>query len=345
MKKLTPTPPRWARWLLAQLHPDDTLEEVEGDLDELYVYWYGRAGKTQAMLRYILNMISVLPPFVRRRQRKQQDNQRPSSLHPIMLRNHFRIAFRILSRHKLYTLINIAGLSFGITCFLLIGLYLFDELSFDQQHSNAKRIYRVIEHKNVKGEATTIAAGSYKLAAESRKNIAEVENTTRVSRIGRANLTNPENPVNFQETITNADEDFLQVFDFPLVLGDRDKALKEPNSIVINEDLAVRLFGDTQVLGKSLQFSHLDAPLKVTGVLKNHPRNSSFDFNLLVSEASYRNADYYKQVIASDWSSTNFSVYVLLKTNTSPEAVSAKLTKLALANFKPEIGTSLSYRL
>ena len=345
MKKLTPYPPRWARWLLAQLHPDDTLEEVEGDLDELYVYWYGRAGKTQATLRYMLNMISVLPPFVRRRKRKQQANQQPSSLHPVMLRNHFRIAFRTLSRHKLYTLLNMAGLAFGITCFLLIGLYLFDELTFDGQHSNAKRIYRVVEHKNVKGEATTIAAGSYKLAEESRKNIAEVENTTRVSRIGRANLINPENPVNFQETITNADEDFLQIFDFPLVLGDRNTALKAPNSIVINEDLAMRLFGDTQVLGKTLQFSHLDAPLKVTGVLKNQQRNSSFDFNLLVSETSYRNADYYKQMVASDWSSTNFSVYVLLKPNTSPEAVSAKLTKLVLANFKPEIGTSLTYRL
>ncbi len=262
-----------------------------------------------------------------------------------MLRNHFRIAFRTLSRHKLYTLLNMAGLAFGITCFLLIGLYLFDELTFDQQHRNADRIYRVVEHKNVKGEATTIAEGSYKLAEESRKNIAEVENTTRMSRIGRANLINPENPVNFQETITNADEDFLQIFDFPLVLGDRNTALKEPNSIVINEDLAMRLFGDTQVLGKTLQFSHMDAPLNVTGVLKNHPRNSSFDFNSLVSEASYRNADFYQQMVANGWSSTDYSVYIHLKPNTSPEAVSAKLTKLVLANFKPEIGTSLSYSL
>jgi putative ABC transport system permease protein len=176
-----------------------------------------------------------------------------------MIRNYFTIALRTLSRNKLYTALNVAGLAFGITCFLLIGLYLFDELTFDQQHSNASRIYRVIEHKNVKGEATTVAAGSYKLAVESKKNIAEIENTTRISRIGRANLINPENPVNFQETITNADENFLQIFDFPLLLGDKKTALKEPNSILINEELAMRLFGDTQVLGKTLKFSHMDS--------------------------------------------------------------------------------------
>ena len=74
-----------------------------------------------------------------------------------------------LTRNKLYTTLNVAGLSFGLTCFLLIGLYLFDELTFDQQHTKADRIYRVIEHKTVNGEATTIAAASYKLAEESKK--------------------------------------------------------------------------------------------------------------------------------------------------------------------------------
>src|SRR5437762_12935777 len=95
-----------------------------------------------------------------------------------MLRNYFKIALRTLFRNKLYTVLNVAGLSFGITCFLLIGLYVFDELLFDQDHSKVDRIYRVIEHKNVKGEETTIAAASHKLAEESKKTLAEVENIT-----------------------------------------------------------------------------------------------------------------------------------------------------------------------
>jgi putative ABC transport system permease protein len=337
-------PPRWAYWLLTRLHPEETLEEVEGDLDELYRYWNERSGQTQARLHYVLNVVSVLPPFVRRRKRREAYYQ-PSILRSDMLQNYFKIAIRTLTRNKLYTTLNVAGLTFGITCFLLIGLYLFDELTFDQQHHNADQIYRVIEHKNVKGEETTIAAASYKLAEESKKTIAEVEQTTRFQRTGRANLINPENPVNFQETVTIADENFLQIFDFPLLSGDKKTALKEPNSIIINEDLAMRLFNRVAVLGKTLQFSHMDSPVKITGILKNHPRNSSFDFNSVVSEATFRNKDFYRQTTASDWSSTDFSVYALLKPKSNPAAVSTKLTKLVLSNFKPEVGTSVSYSL
>ena len=138
-----------------------------------------------------------------------------------MFKNYFKTAWRTISRNKFYTAINVAGLTFGLSCFLLIGLYLFDELTYDQQHSNANRIYRVVEHKNVNGEATVIAAAGYKLAEESKKKIVGVENTTRLQRTGRANLINPENPVNFQEDVTIADEQFLQIFDFPLIIGDK----------------------------------------------------------------------------------------------------------------------------
>ncbi|MEI9908180.1 MAG: ABC transporter permease, partial [Bacteroidota bacterium] len=262
-----------------------------------------------------------------------------------MIKNYFKIAWRGLWRNKLYTTLNVAGLTFGISCFLLIGLYLFDELTFDEQHSKGDRIYRVIEHKNVNGEATTIAAAGYKLAEESKKKIPEVENTTRVQRPGRANLVNPENPVNFQENVTNADENFLLVFDFPLIWGDKSTALKEPNSIIINEDLAMRLFGRKDVMGKIVKFGHLDIPLKITGILKNHPRNSSFDFNSVMSESTFYNSDFFRQTQASDWASNSFSVYTLLRPNSNPESVSNKITKLILDNYKPEAGTNLAYSL
>src|SRR5258705_7876054 len=209
-----------------------------------------------------------------------------------MIKNYFKTAFRTLFKNKLYTTLNVAGLTFGISCFLLIGIYVFDELTFDEQHSRANRIYRVIEHKTVNGESTIIAGGGFKLAEESKKTIPEIENTTRVQRTGRANLVNPENPVNIQETVTVADENFLKIFDFPLIQGDRNTALKEPYSIVINEDLAIRLFGKKDVMGKALQFSYLETPLKITGILKNHPRNSSFDFNSVMSESSGYNENF-----------------------------------------------------
>src|SRR6185503_19550033 len=97
----------------------------------------------------------------------------------VMFKNYLKTAFRTFIKNKLYTTLNVAGLTFGLSCFLLIGLYLFDELTFDQQHSKADRTFRVIEHKTVNGESSAIAAAGYKLAEESKKKIAGVENTTR----------------------------------------------------------------------------------------------------------------------------------------------------------------------
>ena len=104
-----PTPPRWAKWLLRLLHPADTLEEVEGDLIELYAYWHGRAGKNQATLRYVLNVVSVLPPFVRRREPKRVWSEFSNPTNTTMLRSYFKIAFRNLWKHKMFSLINVMG--------------------------------------------------------------------------------------------------------------------------------------------------------------------------------------------------------------------------------------------
>jgi putative ABC transport system permease protein len=263
-----------------------------------------------------------------------------------MLKNYFKTAFRTLIRNKLYTTINIAGLTFGLSCFLLIGLYLFDELTYDQQHSKGDRIYRVIEHKTVNGEATTIAGAGYKLAEESKKSFPAVENTTHVQRIGRANILNPENATNFfQETVTVADEQFFKIFDFPFVAGNRETALRTPNSIVITQDLATKLFSNTDVLGKTLQFSFMKSPLKITGVLKNHPRNSSFDFGSVLSEASFQNDSSYKSAVANDWLSENFSVYALLKPKADAKMVAEQMSKLVHDNFTPPVGTTFSFGL
>jgi putative ABC transport system permease protein len=263
-----------------------------------------------------------------------------------MLKNYFKTAFRTLIRNKLYSIINVAGLTFGLSCFLLIGLYLFDEVTYDQQHSKGDRIYRVIEHKTVNNESTTIAGAGYKLAQESKRSIPAVENTSRVQRIGRANILNPENPANFfQETVTVADDQFFKIFDFPFVAGNRETALQAPNSIVITQDLATKLFSNTDVVGKTLQLSFMEPPLKITGVLKNHPTNSSFDFSSVMSEASFQNEKFFQSATANDWLSETFSVYALLKPNTDAKRVAAQMSKLVHANFTPPAGTRFSFSL
>lgn len=263
-----------------------------------------------------------------------------------MIKNYFKTAFRTLVRNKLYTVLNIAGLTFGISCFLLIGLYLFDELTFDTRHTNAPRIYRVVEHKTVNGESTIIAGAGYKLAEESKKTIPGVENTTRIQRMGRANILNTDKPeVFFQETVTVADEEFLKVFDFDFITGDRSTALREPNSIVITEGLAKRLFNKTEILGKTLKFSFMEPPLKITGVLKDHPRNSSFDFGSVMSESSFLSDTGYRNMLSVDWLSNNFLVYALLKPDANPTSVASQLSKMVHDNYKAPAGTDYSFSL
>ncbi|TAH01066.1 MAG: ABC transporter permease [Sphingobacteriales bacterium] len=262
-----------------------------------------------------------------------------------MIRNYFKIAFRNLLRNKLYTTLNVLGLTFGLSCFLLIGLYLFDELTFDQQHNNADRIFRVIEHRKTPIENKNIAAVSYKLSEESPKSIGEIENIARMTQFGRDNLGNTLGQKKFLEDITVANNGLMEVFDFEAVDGNPKTALKEPNSIVIVEDLAKRLFGDAKVVGKSVKWDGYEQPFTITAVIKNHPRNSSFSFSSVYSESTYSSDTSYVNDNGRDWSSNGFIVFALLKKNASSATVSPKLNNLLDANFKSEAGTSMTYSL
>ncbi|MFN8348363.1 MAG: ABC transporter permease [Spirosomataceae bacterium] len=342
-KPVKPLPPQWPDKMIYRLIAPHLREEIFGDLHERYALRVKRLGQVRARQRYWRDALT----YVRWSNIKRKPNEFPTTYtySPLMLRNYLKIAYRNLVQNKLYSALNIAGLTFGLTCFFLIGLYVFDELTFDRQHSKVDRIYRVIEHKNVKGEESVIAGAGYKLAEESKKTIGEIENTMRMMRMGRANLVNPDNPVNFQETVTVANQNFLEIFDFPFLSGNVKTALLEPNSIIINEELAMRLFGNTQVVGKTLEYGFMkDRPLKITGVFKNHPRNSSFDFNNLLSEASFSES-FRQQFAANDWLSNNFTVYTLLKPTANPEIVAGKLKKLINDHFKPDPGTTFSFSL
>ena len=334
-------PPRWATWLLSRWGHPDTREEAGGDLLELYAHWMQTVGERKARWRYAWNALKLLRPLAK--SARKPDYSSPFFLSPTMLRNHFKIAFRSLSRNRLYTALNVAGLTFGIACFLLIGLYLFDELTFDQHHRHADRIYRAIQHKKTPTENLTIAASSYKVAEESKKRLGEIENVARITRTGRANLSNPETKKVFQETIAFGTPGLLEMFDFEAVAGDNRAGLTSPNAVVLVEELALRLFGTTEVIGKTVDFE-LDRPLKITAVLKNHPLNSSFDFNVMVSEATIRHDEEFERW-TTNWASQNFSTYFLLNEKAAPAAVAQKISRLLNANVTWEPGTSAYFTL
>jgi putative ABC transport system permease protein len=262
-----------------------------------------------------------------------------------MLKNYFKIAIRNLLKNRIYSLISVLGLTFGLTGFILIGLYLFDELTYDRQHINTERIYRVIQHKKNNNEDITIAAASFMLAEESKKTIPGIENTARFTRTGRANMKNPENENTFYQTVTVANNGFMEVFDFTPIAGDPKTALKEPNSIVLTETLAKQLFNKTDVIGKMVKWEFMETPLKITAVIKDHPRNSSFDFASVYSEATFLSDTTFSNRAFRDWASENYSVFVLLKDKSDMPSVTAKMNQLVKSNYTPGSGSSVSYNL
>ncbi|MDX1912901.1 MAG: FtsX-like permease family protein [Saprospiraceae bacterium] len=263
-----------------------------------------------------------------------------------MFKNYLTIALRNFSRNKLHTWLNVAGLTFGLSCALLLGLYLMDELTFDRHHAQEERIFRVIEHRKTKNEALNLAGSSYRLAEDAKKNIGEIANTARIARFGRSNLMNPDKPgYKVHELMTLADNGLMEIFDFEALEGDPRSALKEPNSIVVTEELAQRYFHTSHVLGKIMRMDFQEAPLKITAVLKNHPRNSSFDFPLIISEATFLADSNFRKNAMADWSSNEFATYVLLGKNVDPKAVAPKLTQLVAEHPDPEEGATMTYSL
>lgn len=333
-------PPRRILSFLKWFCRQEYYADIEGDLLELYDRRVDNFGRRSANLLLFKDVLLLFRPGIIRSGTIHQ-----SENHSGMIRNYFLMGWRNLWKSKLYSSLNILGLTFGLVCFLLIGLYVYDELNFDSQHSQGERIYRVVTHETNPHEATNVAAAGFMVAEEPRKTFPEVELTTRMQRVGRANLVDPTNPVNVQETITVADEYLLQVFDFPLLEGDRRTALKEPNSIVITEDIAKRIFGTTDVLNRDLQFTHMKNPVKITAILKNHPQNSSLTFTSILSEATRYSNEQYMLAMQKDFASTDYTVYALLRPGAKADSVASKIKRMVYSNSTLEPGKKLSYSL
>ncbi|GAB3956014.1 ABC transporter permease [Spirosoma harenae] len=328
MKKTLP--PRWAYWLLTLLHPDDTLEEVEGDLGELYTYWYGRAGKTQATLRYLLNVVSVLPPFVRRRKRKDRYIQ-PSVLTLAMLQNYLKIAIRTLQKHQLYSLLNISGLAVGMACCLLIALYVHDELSYDRFNPNYSSIYRVVEKQKQADGIFDVAVTPGPLAAFIKKDFSEVEHTTRIGRWSGL-LTQGRQAIE-PEKMLIVDPSFFSLFSFPLVIGDSASVFQGPNEVIFSEAMAERFYGKNwrrkQVLGQLIQLNAQHA-LKLVGVAQNPPSRSHIEFDVLIPFKWLEKNDEWSM----KWNSNSYHTYLQLR----PELTNASV---GLELFSDKIRNSL----
>ncbi|MFN3378446.1 MAG: ABC transporter permease [Runella zeae] len=312
-------PPRWATTLLRWWADPNTSEEVEGDLLELYTHWVQTVGVQKADWKYTLNALKLLRPFAKD---KRAHYPKTYLYSPTMLRNYFKIAWRNLIAGKSIAVINITGLAIGMASTCLITLWLQNELSFDAFHSHKDRIYQVYGlTDNVEGEAYAIPVTSQPLGPTLKKEYPEVEAFTRVRSVNNFLMkANDKSLTGIEGNIV--DTDFLQLFSFPLTQGGEMKQLVDPNSIVITEKLAKKLFGDENALNKIIQIDAIDN-FTVTGVLKDLPSNTDFHFEYLLPW------DYLKKrgdgSINESWLSNNIPTYLLLKPTTNVAAFDAKI--------------------
>ena len=249
-----------------------------------------------------------------------------------MIKHYFKIAVRNLWRNKTYSFINIFGLTLGLVCFLLIALYVFDELTYDGFHKNADNIYRVVETKvSPQGKESKVAAVAYKVSEQAPVKIPEVKKAARFSAFGRTNVSDPSSANTFYESFNMANQDFLTVFDFKLLEGNKATALTAPRSVVMTEEAAKRIYGVSSVLGKALRIDRDSLPYTITGILENFPSNSHINFNLVFSESNITGQNYV-DFIASDWTSNTYPTYLALDKNADVKKATQKLEQLMNSN-------------
>lgn len=202
-----------------------------------------------------------------------------------MLKNYLKMTLRNIKRHKRYSFINIAGLSVGMTCFVLIMLYVQYELSFDTFHEKADRLYRIIERRpgDIRLGHDYYARTPAHLAPTLLREYPEVANATRISVFADALIIYRDK--SFYNSGIYADEHFFDVFTFPLMQGEEKSALKEPFSLVITEKMAKKYFGDENPIGKTLNIhiNNRSYDLKITGITKKPPENSHILFDFILS--------------------------------------------------------------
>lgn len=236
----------------------------------------------------------------------------------LMFKNYFIITLRNLFKNGFYSIINIAGLSIGIACTILILLWVVDEKSYDKMHSRADRIYQVWVHANFDNKIsswTSVPLPTYEAMKTADANIKR----SLVTDWGDNHLLT----VGDNRIIKRgywASEELFEIFDFPFVAGQPDQVLDAPPSIVISESLAKALFGDEDPMGKTVRLDY-ENDVKVTGVIKDIPKNSSFQFDYILPWKFRESINPWVKRNTTNWGNYSFQVFVELNDPANAAAV------------------------
>lgn len=238
-----------------------------------------------------------------------------------MFRNYFKIGIRTISRNKVSSIINIAGLAIGITCVIFILFYVQDELRYDRFFKQADLIYEVNIEGNMGGREFLSGTTPPPAGAALATTFPEIETFTRMFKAGDEVVRYEENKQaeNYftEKNVLGVDSNFLQVFDYKLLQGNNTTCLVQPNAVVITEQTAEKYFGKDNAVGKILLFGDDRKPFIVTGVLQNLPLQSSLQFGMLRPMVSFSSVTQFSW----SWVWTQLVTFVKLRDNVANDAV------------------------
>lgn len=256
-----------------------------------------------------------------------------------MLINYFKIAIRVFTRQKLFSVINTAGLAIGLASALLIALYVRHELNFDRSFSKADRIYRVAATLHLESGPSVRAVTSPPMAGIIRQEIPEVEKVLRIGRSFRPLSVGDKTFLDLN--LLTSDSSFFDFFDFPLLAGNPSTALAQPNAVVLTEETARKYFGTADALGKQMALSDT-ITLTVTGIIGATSEHTHLSFDALYSRTTLVKPH---EERTDNWFQNGFYTYVLLNPSASPESVVARFPEMLDKHMGADRKKSIWYEL
>ena len=323
------SPPKRLRQVLEWLYGSDTVEDLIGDLDEIF-YRNSELGKKTAAWEYNKQILSLLFSYGVKRRKRMQKKKYVESNYYIMHKSYLNLLVRSLRKDKLFSIIRLSNLVIGIAVSLLCWIYVRYELSYEKSFQNSEQIYR-LQHQTPDKiwAAVPRAAGVY-----ASENFQAVISMVRFS--PASTLVRLDEKVFMEDEILFSDSTVFKVFDYEFVAGSPDKSLTNPHSVVLTESSAKKYFGNNEAVGKQLLFEFdRGEPREVTGVIKDPPSNSHLQFDFLASIYS-ENPEYNRS-----WSNWGTYAYLLMKPGSDLNSIGAGIEAEYIKQYKMEDDSSL----
>jgi len=302
-------PPRLAEWLVRRMFPDGGSYTTAGDLDEVHQYLAEKSGRFCANVWYWSQLLFALPHCLKH----------VVYWRIVMIHNYLKITWRNVKRNKVYSFVNMSGLTMGMVCCILILVYIMHEVSYDGFHEKAGDIYRVAIHGHVGGNPIDWATCAAPAGPAMVQDFSEIIAAVRIDFSGET-MFSYEDKRFFESWFLYVDHSFFDVFSFQFLKGDPSTALKAPFTVVLTPDIAEKYFGQEDPIGKTIKMNNKEN-FTVTGIVQKPPSNSHIRFDMLGSfQTLYKTVP----IQVEEYIYWNYQTYLLLQKGTDHKTLEAK---------------------